>query len=146
MTRNGLTLVEIVVASVVMIIAIIPLWGLLGSSHRQVVVSSDEVIASQIALEILEQIEYSGILFDDTDLPGNEYALTGDSTLNITPDFEIGISTFPEYLEPVAAIEAMRFPDTGTALGRIASVSIKFSSRDSDRRRTYNISTYINEQ
>ncbi len=60
MSRKGVSLLEILFASGIMVAAMVPLWGLMGSSHKQVTLSADEIRASQIAAEILEQIENSG--------------------------------------------------------------------------------------
>ena len=61
MNRNsGMSLVEILVACGILIGAMLPLWGLMGTSHKQASMSMDELRASQVAVEIIEQIENIG--------------------------------------------------------------------------------------
>lgn len=60
----GITLVEVLIAAVLLAFTMIPLWGLMGSSHKQAMTSADELRLAQIATEILEQYE-AGVLTEE---------------------------------------------------------------------------------
>ena len=103
MRKRGISLVEILIASAVFLAAVIPLWGLMGSSHQQVVRSADEIKASQLTVEILEQIENSqNIEFLPEDDTEKEFVLESGGEISIggeTPVvFKVG--DFEEYMEP----------------------------------------------
>ena len=58
MIRNrGLSLVEIMVGLAILLVAMVPIWGLMGSSHQQVMRSADEIKVSELAIELLEQLQ-----------------------------------------------------------------------------------------
>jgi len=96
---RGISLIEIVVAVSILVMAMVPLFGLMGSSHSQISVSADEVMVSQIALEILEQIEAEG-----ASLRGKTFTLklpiVSTGKLSLKPNLvkELNVSPFPDYL------------------------------------------------
>lgn len=129
MKRKGISLLEIVIASSIMISAMVPLWGLLGSSHRQVTLSADEIRVSQIAVEILEQIENLGFVPDNgefsfTPVSGNKVSVGGAKKIDLM------FGEFPDYLDLKAVLEVKKFPATGNEAGKIARLSLKYKSRE----------------
>jgi len=142
--RKGLSLVEILIAASIMVAAMVPLWGLLGASHKQVTVSSDEVRASQIANEIIEQIENS-----------NWFPVAGKIDFNIMKNSEIKIGTtqplgisigdYPDYLRPSGSVEIEKYPASGADVGRIVRLKISYSTKEKvgTEVKIYQVSTYI---
>jgi len=129
MSRRGISLLEVVIASSIMIAAMVPLWGLLGSSHRQVTLSSDEIRVSQIAVEVLEQIENLGFAPDNgefsfTPLSGNKISVGGAKKIDLM------FGEFPEYLDLKAVLDVKKFPATGNETGKIARLSLKYKTKE----------------
>ena len=60
MKKKGMSLVEILIAVSLLTATMMPLWGVMSSSHQQVLRSAEEVKASQLAVEVLEQLEILG--------------------------------------------------------------------------------------
>lgn len=142
MKRNGLSLLEIIIAAGILVAAMVPLWGLMGSSHKQVTVSADEVRASQIAAEIFEQIENSNWFPD----PGEvNFTLVKNGTIKIgtTLKLDLSVGDFPDYLEPKARLEIEKYPAAG--FGRILRLSIDYRPKDKVglEVKTYQIATFI---
>ncbi len=136
MKKRGVSLVEILIAAAILFAAMVPLWGLMGSSHQQVMRSADEVKASQLAVEIMEQLENSHCpecLPEDDAM--QEYSLSsgGVVTIGNEPSVTIKISTFEEYFMPKLYVTASTLADsfTGTrAIGRIVALTIQYRSKE----------------
>lgn len=136
MKKHGVSLVEILVAISILLAAMVPLWGLIGSSNQQVMRSADEVKASQLAVEIMEQLENSCcpqcLPADDA---MQEYNLSsgGVVTIGEEPPVTVKISTFEEYLMPKLYVTASTVADgfTGTrVIGRIVALTIQYRSKE----------------
>ena len=108
MKKLGMSLVEILIAVVIFVSAIIPIWGLMSSSHQQVVRSADEIKISQITVEILEQIEnYANAetlleKLNDSDGPDGPNPLTSNGTITLRDieGLKIKVGSFEYYLMP----------------------------------------------
>ena len=130
MTRKGLSLLEILIAAGIMVAAMVPLWGLMGSSHKQVTVSADEVRASQLANEILEQMENLRWFPD----PGEvSFSIIKNSKVAVGTNhrIDVAIGDFPEYLSPEA--------------GRILRLIINYKSKEQvgKEEKFYQVSTFV---
>lgn len=77
---KGISLVEIIIAATILVISMAPIFGLMGSSHKSVMKSADELRAAQLAIEILDQIEilYKGKKIKDL----NEGKIIDNSSIN----------------------------------------------------------------
>jgi hypothetical protein len=141
--KTGLSLVEILIAASIMVAAMVPLWGLLGSSHRQVTVSADEVRASQIANEIIEQIENS-IWFPNPGQINFTPVSAGAIKIGGADGIDLAFSDFPEYLSLQGSLDIEKYPSTGDS-GRILSLKLAYKSRENVGKdnKKYEISTYI---
>ncbi len=106
--KKAITLVEILIATAILLSAIIPIWGLIGSSNQQVMKSYDEIKASQITMEILEQIEnycYADSLPYDEN--GKDYSLGSNGTIKISDNSPIiQVGSFEDYFRPKLNIVA----------------------------------------
>ncbi|MDN5280120.1 MAG: hypothetical protein PWR01_4085 [Clostridiales bacterium] len=142
--RRGLSLVEILIASTIMVAAMVPLWGLLGSSHQQVTISADEVRASQMANEIIEQIENSNWFPDPGEI---NFTPVKDSmiTVGTSKKVKIAIGDFPDYFKPDCRLEIEKYPASGDAYGRIVRLKVNYNAKDKvgNEVNTYQISTFI---
>lgn len=144
MRRKGISLLEIVIASSIMIAAMVPLWGLLGSSHRQVTLSADEIRASQIAVEILEQVENLGFAPEN-----GEFSFTpvsgGKNSLGNTRKFDLNFGEFPEYLDLKAVLDVSRFPLTGPETGKIIKLNLKYKTKEKVgiEEKSFSLATFI---
>lgn len=132
MTKKALSLVEILIGSAILVSAIIPLWGLMGSSHQQVMRSADEIKASQLTVEILEQIEN---YFISKDLPrgeGIEYKLSSGGFINIKEGTKkIQIGYFEDYFSPVLFLETSeRTNNEGDEVGCIVKLTMQYKRKD----------------
>lgn len=136
MSKRGLSLIEILIASAVFLAAVIPLWGLMGSSHQQVMRSADEIRASQLTVEILEQIENSNNIKclpeDDTE---KEYKLEsgGEISLGSEPSVVVKIGTFEEYLDPSLIVSAYTIKDgfvDEVVIGRAVTLVMNYKSKE----------------
>ena len=136
MSKRGLSLIEILIASAVFLAAVIPLWGLMGSSHQQVMRSADEIRASQLTVEILEQIENSNNIKclpeDDTE---KEYKLEsgGEISLGSEPSVVVKIGTFEEYLNPSLIVSAYTIKDgfvDEVVIGRAVTLVMNYKSKE----------------
>lgn len=138
MRRQGLSLVEILIAAAILLAAMVPLWGLMGSSHQQVMRSADEIKASQLAIEILEQLENN---FHLGELPSEdspkEYNLNsgGVVTISDTSPSTVKIGTFDSYFMPKLFIETTSIKSFAEGrgdqeIGRMVTVIIKYKSKE----------------
>lgn len=144
MTRRGLSLLEIIIAASIMVAAMVPLWGLMGASHKQITVSADEVRASQIANEIIEQIENSN-WFPDAGEINFTFLKNSNVTIGNAQKTEISIGDYPDYLQPKGLLEIEKYPPTGMNTGRIIRLKIAYSGKDKVGKavKTYQASTFI---
>ncbi|MEW6710390.1 MAG: type II secretion system protein [Candidatus Riflebacteria bacterium] len=144
MKKGGMSLVEILVAAGILVAALVPLWGLLGSSHKQVTVSADEVRASQIANEILEQIENAGWA---SDLDSATFKPVKNSKITVggKKPVELSFGDFPDYLDPEAEITIVKYPAGGSFSGRIFRLELSYKSKEKigTAVKKYLISTFI---
>ena len=148
MNKKGMSLLEIVVASCILVAAMVPLWGLLGSSHKQVTVSADEIRASQIALEILEQIENSGWNPDVSVYTSPiSFKPKSNTKIMVIPNekIEIQFGSYPDYLKLEGKIEVEAYSEDNKEIGKIIRVEILFSPKDKvgKAQKTYQTSTFI---
>ena len=135
MSRKAVTLIEILIAIAVFLIAIIPLWGLMGSSHQQVVRSADEIRISQIAIEILEQIENKNTF---SYLPEEgvvkEFNLHSGGVISLgeDPSIDINLGTFDEYLIPKLCLITIDVNNDNNdmLIGRIVELAIDYKSKE----------------
>lgn len=137
MKKRALSLVEILISTTILLAAIVPLWGLMGSSNQQIMRSSDEIMASQITVEILEQIEN----YVDIDaLPKGEDDETLSFNLNsegaitikegITP---IKVGSFGDYFMPKLSISSEPQYDNSEdskLVGRIVTLELEYKSKE----------------
>ena len=136
MRRRGISLVEILIASAVFLAAVIPLWGLMGSSHQQVIRSADEIKASQLTVEILEQIENSqNTKCLPEDGAGKEFKLEsgGELSLGNEPSVVVKIGTFDEYMDPNLVISAYTVKDGYNdeyVIGRVVTLEMNYKSKE----------------
>lgn len=144
MNKLGISLLEILIASAIMVGAMVPLWGLLGASHRQVTLSADEIRASQLAVEILEQME------NLTTMPENgEFSFTpisgGANSIGLTRKFIVKIGDFPEYFALKAVLYITKFPETGAESGKTVRLVLQYKSKEvvGSEEKTYELSTFI---
>ena len=135
MNKKGISYVEIIIATAIFLVAAIPLWGLMGSSHQQVVRSADEIKASQIAIEILEQIENTHnvkCLPDDVaefDLQSGGVIKLGSEDLPI----EIKVGDFEDYMSPKLYLSSNPHLDTFTdqvEIGRVVTLELEYNSKE----------------
>ena len=131
--KKAITLVEILIAIAILISAILPIWGLIGSSNQQVMKTYDEIKASQLTIEILEQIEnyyYSEQLPDDDD--GKNYNLSSNGTLSLNSDSTvIQIGSFDDYFTPTLNIFSNPlFDNQGKLIGSIVSLTLYYRTKE----------------
>ena len=131
--RKAITLVEILISTAILLCAIIPIWGLMGSSNQQVMKSYDEIKASQLTVEILEQIENycsSELLPDDDE--GKNYDISSNGTININDDSHIiQIGSFEEYFEPKLNIRSEHlFDNQEKLIGSIVSLTLRYKTKE----------------
>lgn len=144
MIRKGISLLEVLIASSIMVAAMVPLWGLLGSSHRQVTLSADEIRASQLAVEVLEQIENSAIMPEN-----GEYSFTplsgAVSKVGNTRKIDLRIGEFPDYFDMKAVLDISRFPATGNEIGKTVKLLLKYKSKEKvgSEEKTYELATFV---
>ena len=137
MKKRGLSLVEILIAAAILLAAMIPLWGLMGTSHKQVIRSADEVKASQLAVEILEQLENSHNLECLPKDESNEYSFNseGVATVGGAAGITLHFGKFDEYLMPKFVLSSSPVynkarGDESEEIGRIVSVTIIYNSKE----------------
>lgn len=122
------------IAAVILVLAMIPLWGLMGSSHKQAMTSADELRVAQLASEVLEQIEIGS------------YSVADNSTIDLNPeghfddDGNVKNSPFPSYLKNPGGLEC-RYKESDT----IRYVTITYKEPDGKMRR-YTLSGYIDKK
>jgi type II secretory pathway pseudopilin PulG len=148
MNKKGMSLLEIIVATCILVAAMVPLWGLMGSSHKQVTISADEIRASQIAMEILEQIENSG---------WNPDAAAYTSPISFTPQpnskvmiipkekIEVQFGNYPDYLKLKGKIEVEAYSEDDKEIGKVIRVEVLFSPKEKvgKAQKSYLASTFI---
>lgn len=138
MKKQGLSLVEILIAAAILLVAMVPLWGLMGSSHQQVMRSADEIRASQIAVEILEQLENN---FSPRELPPEdspkEYNLNSGGVVTISDSSPtvVKIGHFDSYFMPKLFIETTSMKSSAEGredqeIGRLVTVMLKYKSKE----------------
>ena len=137
MKTRGMSLVEIMVSVFIFLAAIVPLWGLMGTSHHQVIRFSEEIIASQLTLEILEQIKNSNainVFSGDND--SYHFTLMPGSSINIgnqTSALTVNVGNFESYLSPELSIstEVVKNKFIGEkTIGRIITLEMKYKSKE----------------
>lgn len=152
MKKLGMSLVEILIAVVIFVSAIIPIWGLMSSSHQQVVRSADEIKISQITVEILEQIEnYANAetlleKLNESDGPDGPNPLTSDSliTLRDVEGLKIKVGSFEYYLMPELTV--MFTPITNknnNPIGVMVSLTVSYKSKESMDRTEYMLRGFL---
>jgi hypothetical protein len=147
MNSRGISLLEILVASGIMVAAMVPLWNLMGSSHKQVTLSADEIKASQLTVEILEQIENSGWWPENGEI-GFTPVSEGKITLGNTSKLEVSIGNFPEYLDLKGTMKIARHPPAGEEAGKIVRLIMNYKTREKvgNLEKTYELSTFISRK
>ena len=146
MKRRGISLLEILIASGIMVAAMVPLWVLMGTSHKQVTLSADEIRVSQLAVEILEQIENKGWIPEDGD-----FAFTPQSgkviSLGSTVKVDVQIGSYPEYLALKGNIKVSRYPTSiaKTEIGKVMRLMFIYKSKEKvgDEDKDYELSTFV---
>jgi hypothetical protein len=141
--RSGLSLLEVLIASGILLAAMLPLWGLMGSSHKQATMSLDELRASQIAAEILEQIENSSWRGDVSNV-----VLINDGTTKLANNFDIVIGEFPEYQQFTINIETTDINEPEN-LGKLLQLTINYFSKEQTNNsepKSYTIGTFLANQ
>ncbi len=145
MRRQGLSLLEILIASGIMVAAMVPLWGLMGSSHKQVTLSADEIRVSQLAVEILEQIENYGWIPADGD-----YQVAAQSGRQISIGnaikVEVQIGSYPEYLALSGKINVKGYPSPPKAdTGKIMRLMLNYKTKEQvgEENKSYELSTFV---
>lgn len=146
MKKRGISLLEILIASGVMVAAMVPLWGLMGSSHKQVTLSADEIRVSQLAVEILEQIENKGWLPQDGDFamtPVSGKLLSIGSTVKV----DVQVGSFPEYLSLSGKIIVSRYPAATSKpeIGKVIRLMFNYKSKEQVGKedKSYELSTFV---
>ncbi|NCB45466.1 MAG: hypothetical protein BWY02_00404 [bacterium ADurb.Bin157] len=141
MNRNsGMSLVEILVACGILIGAMLPLWGLMGTSHKQASMSMDELRASQVAVEIIEQIENIGWTGNV-----NNVMLVNDGVTKIDNNLDITLGEFPEYQKFTINITTTTI-EGSEDLGKIVQLTVNYYSKEltnSGDAKEYTLGTFI---
>ncbi len=147
MNARGISLLEILVASCILVAAMVPLWGLMGSSHKQVTLSADEIKTSQLAVEMLEQIENSQWWPEIGDI-GFAPISEGKITLGTTSKINLQIGSFPAYLDLKATLKIDRYPAAGGETGRIVRLILQYKTKEKVGTpvKDYELSTYLSRQ
>jgi len=145
MTRRGISLLEILIASGIMVAAMVPLWGLMGSSHKQVTLSADEIRVSQLAVEILEQIENHGWIPVDGDY---QVPVQSGRQISIgnTVKVDVQIGSYPEYLALSGKINVKRYPPAPKdETGKIMRLMLNYKSKEQigEENKSYELSTFV---
>ncbi|NLM17798.1 MAG: hypothetical protein GX221_08795 [Candidatus Riflebacteria bacterium] len=148
--KRGISLVELMVAAFILILAMLPLWGLLGSSHERVARTSDEILAGQMALEVAEQLEQTGFLPEtgevSPDADGKLLLTRGSRTLTCL------ISPFDPYFEPKFAFssEIVGSPSIESPTrGYVVHIDLSFKTKvdpgsgDSASRKEFSLSCFV---
>lgn len=152
MKKFGMSLVEILIAVVIFVSAIIPIWGLMSSSHQQVVRSADEIKISQITVEILEQIEnYANAetlleKLNESDGPDGPNPLTSDCIISLrdVEGLKIKVGSFDYYLMPELTV--MFTPITNknnNPIGVMVSLTVSYKSKESMDRTEYMLRGFL---
>ena len=148
MRKRGISLVEILIASAVFLAAVIPLWGLMGSSHQQVIRSFDEIKASQLTIEILEQLENSqNIKCLPEDDVQKEFTLVSGGELSLGDETPVAlkVGTFDEYMVPTLVLSAYSIKDgfiEELVIGRVVTLVLNYKSKEG-RDSTYTLRGFI---
>lgn len=152
MKKPGMSLVEILIAVVIFVSAIIPIWGLMSSSHQQVVRSADEIKISQLTVEILEQIENYGNIevllekLNDNDGPDGPNSLTSNGiiTLRDLEGLKIKIGAFDYYLMPELTVMFTAVNDKNNVpIGCMVSLTMSYKSKESLDRTEYMLRGFL---
>jgi len=136
----GMSLVEILVACAILIGAMLPLWGLMGTSHKQASMSMDELRASQIAVEIIEQIENIGWTGNV-----NNVMLVNNGVTKIDNNLNITLGEFPEYQKFTINIETTAIAGSED-LGKILQLTVFYFSKEhtnNGEAKEYTLGTFI---
>ncbi|MBI3040010.1 prepilin-type N-terminal cleavage/methylation domain-containing protein [bacterium] len=97
---RGFSLIEVVIAAAIAMAAILPLYYLLGSSNVQVAVSADEILVTNLAIELLDQaenlhfMELNKSFSENLPLKSNSWIV-----LKKLSNQKVCIGEFPGYLE-----------------------------------------------
>lgn len=133
MIKRGFSLVEILIGIIILVISTLPLWGLMGSTHQQVIKSSDELNISQLTVEILEQLEY---YYSPIDFPGDGFEKK-DISLNVGEEItlvdgkrKLKIGHFDTYLEPKLSINIPSLSNAEKKIGCIVSLVMKYKNKE----------------
>lgn len=147
MKKHGVSLVEILVGASILVIAMVPIWGLMGSSHQQVMRSADEIKASELAIEILEQLENSGIT---SDLTVDNEELNSDATLTVGGEsgVTVRIGHFEDYLRPRLYLSSSSVNDGFSGnreIGRVVELIIEYHSKEG-RELSYTLRGFVSDK
>lgn len=144
MSSRGISLLEILVASGILVTAMVPLWGLMGSSHKQVTLSADEIKVSQLAVEILEQIENSH-WWPEIGEKSFEPLSNGKISLGTTSKLDLQIGSYPAYLDLKATVKIEKYPATGDDTGKIIRLLLKYKTKEKVGTpvKDYELSTFL---
>jgi hypothetical protein len=147
MSSRGISLLEILVASGILVAAMVPLWGLMGSSHKQVTLSADEIKASQMAVEMLEQIENSQWWPENGEINFDPVSETKIS-LGKTSKIDLQIGKYPEYLDLKGTLKIDKYPATGPETGKIVRLILKYKTKEKvgNPVKDYELSTYLSRR
>lgn len=138
--KSGVSLVEVLIACGILIAAMIPLWGLMGTSHKQATMSMDELRASQIAVEVLEQIENSGWAGNVSDV-----ILINDGITKLSDGLDITLGEFPEYQNFSLSVETTDVSGPEN-IGKILQLTVKYFSKEHsnvEKPKEYTIGTFL---
>ncbi len=147
MSTRGISLLEILVASGILVAAMVPLWGLMGSSHKQVTLSADEIKASQLAVEMLEQIENSQWWPENGDISFDPVS-EGKVSLGTTSKINLQIGSFPAYFDLKATMKIDKYPAAGAETGKIVRLILQYKTKEKVGTpvKDYELSTYLSRQ
>lgn len=89
--RKGLSLIEIMVALVILVGGLIPLWGLFSGNAKYQDISKKYTLAHFVAHRVLEKVvaESSLVPLEDIATHTNFLGFSPDSTYGLSPYFEI---------------------------------------------------------
>lgn len=144
MKNNGFSLIEILIATAILIAAMVPLWGLLGASHTQVTASTDEVLVSEIAVSIIEQIEKFNWIPDKKII---SFTPKSGAAIDIGSSNKCNISfaKYPDHLKLTGTVKSKNFPASQTDSGKIVSIELNYKTKMKVGKavKNYSISTFI---
>ncbi len=141
MNRKALSLVEILVSAFILIFAMLPLWGLMSTSHEETTKSADELKACQLVAEVMDQIEYR-CTKDEIVALNEEEMETGKEIIPGKVKFG-DISEF-SYLKPVLTIKPIATNEKIAACGCIVEVFFTYKNKKGQEE-TYWLRGFVSE-